>query len=155
MDTPIEVRIQREDFDPGAEITRISAARGDIGGIASFTGLCRGEAGRLSGLELEHYPGMAERAIRRICEEAASRFGLLAVAAIHRHGVIAPGENIVFVATAASHRRAAFEGAEFIMDFLKSEAPFWKKEHRADGSQGDWVAAKDADNAAKARWTKG
>lgn len=150
----VDVRIQAADFDAGAEIARLSAGRGDVGGVASFIGICREEGGRLSSLELEHYPGMAERAIRAIAEDAASRFGLLAITAIHRHGHIAPGENIVFVAAAAPHRRAAFEGAEFLMDYLKTDAPFWKKEHLKDGSSGDWVSAKDADDRAKDRWRK-
>ena len=150
----VEVRIQAEDFDAGAEIARLSAGRGDVGGIASFVGICRDEGGKLSSLELEHYPGMAERAIRAIAEEAANRFGLLGITAIHRHGPIAPGANIVFVAAAAPHRRAAFEGAEFLMDFLKTDAPFWKKEHLKDGTSGEWVSAKDADDRAKDRWNK-
>jgi Molybdopterin converting factor, large subunit len=149
----VEVRIQAENFDAGAEIARLTAGRvGSIGGIASFIGLCRDEDGRLAALELEHYPGMAESAIRRIAETAVARFGLLGVLAVHRYGRIAPGENIVFVAAAAPHRHAAFEGAEFVMDFLKTEAPFWKKEHLANGSFGEWVAAKDADDRARARW---
>ncbi|MBW3098726.1 molybdenum cofactor biosynthesis protein MoaE [Pseudohoeflea coraliihabitans] len=148
----IAVRIQADDFDAGAELALLSAGRGDVGGVASFLGLCRDEAGRLAALELEHYPGMAERAITQIAEKAVRRFSLLGLRVVHRYGRIAPGGNIVLVAAAAAHRRAAFDGAAYVMDFLKSEAPFWKKEHLADGSSGDWVAAKDSDDAAKDRW---
>lgn len=148
----IDVRIQAADFEIEAELARLTEGRTDIGGIASFVGLCRDEGGRLAALELEHYPGMAESAIRRIAEEAASRFSLLGIIAVHRFGRIAPGENIVLVAAAAPHRQAAFEGAEYLMDFLKTDAPFWKKEHRTDGSSGDWIAARDADDRARQRW---
>jgi molybdopterin synthase catalytic subunit len=148
------VRVQSEAIDVSEAIARLSRRDGEVGAVVSFTGLCRDEGGMLEALELEHYPGMAERAIRAIAEDAASRFGLLAITAIHRHGHIAPGENIVFVAAAAPHRRAAFEGAEFLMDYLKTDAPFWKKEHLKDGSSGDWVSAKDADDRAKDRWRK-
>ena len=120
--------------------------------MVTFSGLCRGEAGSLSALELEHYPGMAEAEIMRIAEEAVGRWPLTGLTAIHRYGKIRPGENIVLVVAASSHRQAAFEAASFLMDYLKSRAPFWKKEHRADGSEGDWVEAKDADDEAAARW---
>lgn len=150
----VTVRVQPEDFDLAAEVQALSAGRRDIGAVVSFTGLCRDEAGTLDALELEHYPGMAQAEITRISEEAATRFGLSAVCAIHRHGKIAPGENIVLVVTASPHRQAAFDGASFIMDFLKTSAPFWKKEHRTDGSQGHWVSAKDADDTARERWSK-
>ena len=148
----IEIRVQAEDFDVSAEIAALTDGRADIGGVASFVGLCRDEGGTLSALELEHYPGMAERAIRAIAEQAVERFALSGILAIHRFGKIAPGGNIVLVAAAAPHRRAAFEGAEFLMDYLKTEAPFWKKEHRADGTSGGWVSAKDADDSARDRW---
>ena len=118
----------------------------------SFVGLCRDEAGTLQALELEHYPGMAEEEIARIVAEAERRWPLLGVTVIHRTGKILPGEQIVLVVCASAHRGAAFSAAEFLMDFLKSRAPFWKKEHRADGGQGDWVAAKDADETALERW---
>ena len=148
----IEIRVQAGDFDVSAEIAALTDGRADIGGVASFVGLCRDEGGTLSALELEHYPGMAERAIRAIAEQAVTRFSLSAILAVHRFGKIAPGSNIVLVAAAAPHRHAAFEGAEFLMDYLKTEAPFWKKEHRADGTSGDWVSAKDADDSARDRW---
>jgi molybdopterin synthase catalytic subunit len=148
----VTVRIQAEDFDIAAEIAALTAERTDIGAVASFTGLCRDEGGRLASLELEHYPGMAERAIRAIAEKAAKRFGLSGITAIHRFGKIAPGANIVLVVAAARHRQSAFDGAAYLMDFLKTDAPFWKKEHRRDGGAGEWVSAKDADDEAKARW---
>ncbi|TDH38907.1 molybdenum cofactor biosynthesis protein MoaE [Pseudohoeflea suaedae] len=151
----VEVRVQAEDFDLGAEMAALTGGRADIGGVASFIGLCRDEGGTLAALELEHYPGMAESAIRAIAEQAAERFSLSAILAIHRYGKIAPGGQIVLVAAAAPHRHAAFQGAEFLMDYLKTEAPFWKKEHLADGSSGDWVSAKDADDSARDRWKAG
>ena len=146
------VRIQAEEFDTAAEIDRLTRGRADIGAVVTFTGLCRDEAGTLAALELEHYPGMAEAEISRICTEASQRWPLSGVTAIHRIGKIQPGENIVLVVTASAHRHAAFEAATFLMDYLKSRAPFWKKEHRADGSAGDWVDAKAADDKAAARW---
>lgn len=151
---PVTVRIQAGDFDIAAEIEALTAGRSDIGAVVSFTGLCRDEGGRLSALELEHYPGMAERAIRSIAEDAVKRFALNGITAIHRHGAIPPGGNIVLVVAAASHRQAAFDGAAFLMDFLKTDAPFWKKEHLKDGGAGEWVSAKDADDKAKERWAK-
>jgi molybdopterin synthase catalytic subunit len=150
----VAVRIQRQDFDLAAEVRALSQGRHDIGAVVTFSGLCRDEAGTLSALELEHYPGMAEAQITRICEEAVGRFGLQAVSAIHRYGKILPGENIVLVITASPHRQAAFDGASFIMDFLKTSAPFWKKEHGADGRAGGWVSAKDEDDRARDRWSK-
>ena len=146
------VRIQREDFDVAAEIARLTQGRADIGAVVSFSGLCRDEQGTLSALELEHYPGMAEAEIARIAAQAIQRWPLQGLTAIHRHGKIAPGENIVLVVAASAHRQAAFEAANFLMDYLKSRAPFWKKEHRADGSQGGWVEAKEADARAAQRW---
>jgi molybdopterin synthase catalytic subunit len=148
------VRIQAEDFDTGAEIARLTAGRTDIGAVVTFSGLCRDEAGRLTALELEHYPGMAEAEIARIADEAVKRWPLTGLAAIHRYGRIAPGENIVLVIAASAHRHAAFEAASFLMDYLKSRAPFWKKEHRIDGSASNWVEAKDADDEAAARWKR-
>jgi len=145
------VRIQREDFDTQAEVAGV-AGRGDVGAVVTFTGLCRDESGTLSALELEHYPGMAEVEIRRIAGEAASRWPLLGLTAIHRFGRIAPGENIVLVVAASVHRQAAFEAASFMMDYLKTRAPFWKKEHRRDGSTGDWVEAREADDHSAQRW---
>ncbi|MCV3738410.1 molybdenum cofactor biosynthesis protein MoaE [Rhizobium sp. TRM96647] len=149
---PVVVRIQRDDFDVAAETAALVAGRMSIGAIVTFTGLCRDEGGALSALELEHYPGMAEAEIRRICDDAVTRFSLQGIAAIHRFGRMAPGENIVLVIAAAPHRHAAFDGASFVMDYLKTSAPFWKKEHLADGTDGGWVAAKDADDRARAKW---
>jgi molybdopterin synthase catalytic subunit len=146
------VRIQADDFDVAAEIGRLTRGRTDIGAVVTFSGLCRDEAGSLSALELEHYPGMAEAEISRIAGEASSRWPLQGLTAIHRFGKIRPGENIVLVVAASSHRQAAFEAASFLMDFLKTRAPFWKKEHRADRSAGDWVEAKDLDDRAAERW---
>ena len=153
MSAPVTVRVQREDFDLNGEVAKLSAGRADIGAVVTFSGLCRDEAGTLAALELEHYPGMAEAEIERICREAVERFSLQAAAAIHRYGKIMPGENIVLVVTASRHRQAAFDGANFIMDFLKTSAPFWKKEHLGDGTSGGWVSAKDADDTARERWS--
>jgi len=150
----ITVRIQADDFSIADEIAALTSGRGDIGAVVSFTGLCRDEGGKLAALELEHYPGMAERAIRTIAEQAVARFSLTGITAIHRHGAIAPGGSIVAVVAAAGHRQAAFDGAAFLMDYLKTDAPFWKKEHLTGGGNGEWVSAKDADDAAKARWRK-
>ncbi|TIX24879.1 molybdenum cofactor biosynthesis protein MoaE [Mesorhizobium sp.] len=146
------VRIQAQDFDVAAEIARLTQGRADIGAVVTFSGLCRDEQGTLSALELEHYPGMAEAEIARIAAEAVQRWPLQGLTAIHRHGKIAPGDNIVLVVAASAHRHAAFEAANFLMDYLKSSAPFWKKEHRADGSEGGWVEAKEADARAAQRW---
>jgi len=147
-----DIRIQRQDFDVNAEIARLTRGRADIGAVVTFTGLCRDEAGTLSALELEHYPGMAEAEISRIAGEALQRWALCGLTAIHRFGRIEPGENIVLVIAASTHRHAAFEAANFLMDYLKSRAPFWKKEHGADGTAGDWVDAKESDEAALERW---
>lgn len=146
------VRIQQQDFDVAAEIASLAHGRADIGAVVTFSGLCRDEQGTLSALELEHYPGMAEAEIKRIAAEAVTRWPLQGLTVIHRHGKIRPGENIVLVVAASAHRQAAFEAADFLMDYLKSRAPFWKKEHRADGSEGGWVDAKDADASAARRW---
>jgi len=148
------IRIQSAPFDPAHEAALIEEGRRDIGALVSFTGLCRDEDGTLSALELEHYPGMAEEEIARVAEEALARWPLQALTIIHRHGRIPPGEKIVLVIAAARHRGEAFAAAEFLMDYLKTRAPFWKKEHRADGSVGDWVAAKAKDDAAAERWRK-
>lgn len=146
------VRIQSGDFDVAAEIAALTAGRKDVGAVVTFSGLCRDEQGALSALELEHYPGMAEAQIARIAKEATLRWPVTGLTAIHRYGRVAPGENIVLVVAASPHRQAAFEAASFLMDFLKSRAPFWKKEHRADGSSGGWVEAKESDDEALARW---
>ncbi|MFN3548016.1 MAG: molybdenum cofactor biosynthesis protein MoaE [Mesorhizobium sp.] len=154
MTVPVEpvVRIQAEDFDLASEVAALTAGRGDVGAVVTFSGLCRDEAGTLAALELEHYPGMAEAEILRIARQAVNRWPLTGLVAIHRHGMIRPGENIVLVVAASAHRQAAFEGASFLMDFLKTRAPFWKKEHRSDGTTGNWVDAKDADDKAAKRW---
>jgi molybdopterin synthase catalytic subunit len=146
------VRIQAEDFDTGAEISRLTAGRSDIGAVVTFSGLCRDEGGRLAALELEHYPGMAEAEISRIAAEALERWPLNALTVIHRYGRIAPGANIVLVVAASGHREAAFEAASFLMDYLKSRAPFWKKEHLAEGAESRWVESKTSDEKAAARW---
>ena len=153
MNAPVNVRVQREDFDLNTEVAKLSAGRADVGAVVTFSGLCRDEAGTLAALELEHYPGMAEAEIERICHEAVERFSLQAATAIHRYGKIMPGDNIVLVVAASRHRQAAFDGANFIMDFLKTSAPFWKKEHLGDGTSGGWVSAKDADDTARERWS--
>ena len=146
------IRIQSEPFDIPAETARLRAGRADIGAIVSFTGLCRDEGGRLKALELEHYPGMAEKEITRVAEQALARWPLMGLTAIHRHGLIRPGEEIVLVIAASAHRRAAFEAADFMMDYLKTRAPFWKREHLIDGMMGGWVEAKAEDDAAAQRW---
>lgn len=152
MSVAPRIRVQAQDFDLQEEIDALTGGRTDIGAVVTFSGLCRDERGALSALELEHYPGMAEAEMRRIAELAIERFSLLGLAAIHRFGRIAPGENIVLVIAAAPHRQAAFDGASFMMDYLKTSAPFWKKEHGADGTAGDWVSAKDADDRAREKW---
>jgi len=150
----LSVRLQREDFDIGAEIAALTQGRTDIGAVASFTGICRAdnEGQRIEAMTLEHYPGMAEAEIARHVEEAQRRWPLLGVTVIHRFGRLTPGENVVLVVTASSHREAAFASAEFLMDYLKTRAPFWKKEERA-GSAG-WVEARQTDDAAAERWEK-
>lgn len=150
----VHVRIQAEDFDVAAEVERLVAGRADIGAVVTFTGLCRDEDGRLAALELEHYPGMAEAEIGRIAREACARWPVDGLVAIHRHGRIAPGGNIVLVAAASRHRRAAFEAAEFLMDYLKTRAPFWKKEHLKDGGSGQWVDARESDTRDADRWQR-
>ena len=149
------IRLQREDFEAGAEAARLTQGRTDIGAVVTFAGICRDhEAGRgVSAMTLEHYPGMAEDEIARHVAEAQSRWPLMGVTVIHRYGRMVPGDNIVLVATASAHRQAAFEAASFLMDYLKTRAPFWKLEERPDGQ--DWVAAKDADDTAAARWETG
>ncbi len=151
--TPL-VCVQADDFDIDAEIAALSSGRLDVGAVVTFTGLCRDEKGTLAALELEHYPGMTEAEITRIANRACARWPLTGLRAIHRFGKIEPGENIVLVAAASSHRQAAFDGASYLMDYLKTRAPFWKKEHLKDGTAGQWVDAKDVDNAALARWER-
>ena len=153
MSPPLtQVRVQADAFRVEDEIAALAAGRTDIGAIVTFSGLCRDEAGALAALEIEHYPGMAEAEIARVVTEAETRWPLAGVRVIHRHGRIAPAEPIVLVVTASRHRVAAFEAASFLMDYLKAFAPFWKKEHRVDGTSGDWVAAKGSDDEAAARW---
>src|SRR3712207_847135 len=135
------IHVQRENFDIADEIAAIAAERTDIGAIVTFTGVCRDEGARLAALELEHYAGMAEAEMARVVQEAGGRWPLQGATVIHRYGTIMPGENIVLVVTASAHRRAAFEAAEFLMDYLKTRAPFWKREHLADGTTGQWVQA--------------
>ncbi len=147
------VRVQAEPFDAAAEARALSAGRTDVGAIVTFVGLCRDEGGTLAALELEHYPGMAEEEMSRVMAEARARWPLAGATAIHRYGKIAPGEDIVLVVTASAHRAAAFAAAEFLMDWLKTRAPFWKKEHRRDGTSGEWVEAKAEDDAAAQRWS--
>jgi molybdopterin synthase catalytic subunit len=144
-----EVRIQRADFDPGAEIAALGNNMGMIGAVASFVGLVRGD-GRLAALTLDHYPGMSEREIERHVGEAKSRWPLLGVRIVHRVGRLEPGERIVFVGVASSHRQAAFEACEFLMDYLKTRAPFWKLEERESGST--WVGARAEDDESVRRW---
>ncbi|MDZ5696308.1 molybdenum cofactor biosynthesis protein MoaE [Chelativorans sp. M5D2P16] len=148
------VRVQPGDFDVAAEIERLTAGRHDVGAVVTFSGRCRDEGGRLAALELEHYPGMAEAEIARIARRAAEDWPLTGLSVIHRFGRIMPGDNIVLVVAASSHRKAALEAADFLMDYLKSRAPFWKKEHPADGDEGRWVEAKAADEEALGRWGK-
>lgn len=146
------VRIQVDDFDIRVEMEAITAGRTDIGAIVSFTGLCRDEGGTLTALELEHYPGMAEAEIVRIARRACARWPVTHLLAIHRVGKIAPNGNIVLVIAASPHRDAAFSAASFLMDFLKTRAPLWKKEHRTDGTSSEWVEAKDKDDKAAQSW---
>ena len=142
------IRLQREDFDAGAEQTSLARGRSDVGAVVCFTGICRGDG--ISAMTLEHYPGMAEAEIARHVEEAERRWSLLGVTVIHRFGRLVPGDNIVLVATASAHRGDAFAAAEFLMDYLKTQAPFWKREEH--GGEVSWVEAKGADDAAAARW---
>lgn len=146
------IRIQAEPFNVAAETVGMTGGRADIGAVVAFTGLCRDEGGRLIALELEHYPGMAEAEIVRIAGQAEKRWPLLGLTVIHRFGRISPGEEIVLVLAASAHRRAAFEAASFMMDYLKTQAPFWKREHLRDGTTGAWVEAKEADDRAVERW---
>ena len=144
------VRVQSDAFDPGAEVNAFSAATDGAGAVVSFSGLVRDVDGGLQAMEIEHYPGMTEKALGRLRAEAVRRWRLADALIIHRHGVLVPGEVIMMVATAARHRKDAFEAAEFLMDYLKSRAPFWKKERMAGGDA--WVAARDDDEDALRRW---
>lgn len=146
----MRIVVQRDAFDPGAELAGFSGGAADVGAVVSFSGIVRDAEGTLNAMEIEHYPGMTERALEDHAQTAKARFDLLNVLVIHRFGRLEPGETIMMVATAAAHRQSAFDGAEFLMDFLKSRAPFWKKEHHGDRSE--WVDAKNADEAALDRW---
>src|SRR5262249_45848004 len=148
------VRLQRESFDAAAEAARLSRGRTDIGALVTFTGICRGdESGEpIAALTLEHYPDMAEAEIARHVEEARARWPLQGVTVVHRYGRLAPGDNIVLVVTAAAHREPAFAAAEFLMDYLKTRAPFWKRIEAGAGAT--WVDAKHSDDKAAARWTR-
>lgn len=150
---PVKVSVQSEDFSLADEQSLISAERTDIGAIVSFTGLCRDEGGQLEALELEHYPGMAEGEIAKIVDQALTRWPLQALTVIHRYGKIPPGEQIVLVMTASAHRREAFEAADFLMDYLKNNAPFWKKQHFNSNTPASWVEAKKSDQDAADRWS--
>jgi molybdopterin synthase catalytic subunit len=149
------VRVQSDDFNLASEHRRMASGSANIGAVVTFTGICRDENGTLDALELEHYPGMAEEEMARVLAEARLRWPLDGATVIHRYGKILPGENIVLVVTTSRHRTAAFAAAEFMMDYLKTRAPFWKKEYRKDGSSGAWVEAKDADDQALDRWLDG
>ena len=144
------VLVQDAAFDLAAETAALTAGRADVGGVASFLGICRGDDG-LTAMVLEHYPGMTERAIARIAAEAEARWPLTGCTVIHRTGRILPGEPIVLVLTASAHRAAALEACAFLIDWLKTKAPFWKREEFAAGTE-RWVAAKAEDDAAAARW---
>ncbi len=153
MTVPTTVRLQREPFDVAAEAAALSRGRTDVGAVVTFTGICRGveDGGPIAALTLEHYPGMAEAEIERHMAEALARWPLSGVSVIHRYGRIVPGEDIVMVATASSHRQAAFAAAEFLMDYLKTRAPFWKQVEAAGAKS--WVDAKETDDAAAERWS--
>ena len=144
------IRVQPEDFDIGAEIARLKAGRSDIGAIVAFVGTVRDQAGAVQKMTLEHYPGMTEQELARIESEAHTRWPLHASLIIHRYGRLKPGDNIVLVITASEHREPAFRAAEFLMDYLKSRAPFWKSESGPDGER--WVEVETSDEAALARW---
>lgn len=147
------VRVQHEPFDLGAEVARLTEGRSDAGAVVTFTGLCRDRADSgapLISLTLEHYPGMTEEELGRIEAEARARWSLADALVVHRCGRILPGEPIVLVVTLSAHRKAAFEAADFLMDYLKTSAPFWKSEETAQGAS--WVAAKASDDAAADRW---
>jgi molybdopterin synthase catalytic subunit len=154
MTASVTIRIQESDFDVSREISDLTKGRTDVGAVVSFSGICRGDedGAAISALTLEHYAGMAEAEIGRHAETAMSRWPLTGLTVIHRVGRIVPGENIVLVLTASMHRQAAFQAAEFLMDYLKANAPFWKREERATGV--NWIEAQQRDDDATARWTK-
>ena len=146
------VRVQQQDFDVGAEVAALRAGKLDVGVIASFVGTVRerNEGAGVSSMTLEHYPGMTERALEDICVQARQRWDILDALVVHRHGELAPGDQIVLVVVTSAHRGDAFAACEFIMDYLKTQAPFWKKERTPQGER--WVEAREADDAAAARW---
>jgi len=146
------IRVQREDFDTGMELARLGAGRTDIGGLVSFVGVVRGAEDGVKAMTLEHYPGMTEKALTGIAEEAKQRWPGIELAIIHRFGHLRTGERIVFVGVAAAHRAAAFAACEFLVDWLKTRAPFWKLEERQDGAH--WVEAQREDDARAERWEK-
>ena len=152
MTTISTVRLQREPFDAAAEAAKLTRGRTDVGAVVTFTGICRGaeDDEPIAALTLEHYPGMAETEIKRHVAEATERWPLLGVTVIHRYGRIVPGEDIVMVVTVSAHRQAAFAAAEFLMDYLKTRAPFWKQVEKTDGTTR--VDAKSTDDAAAERW---
>jgi len=151
----VGVRVQSEDFEIGAEVARLTAGRTDIGAIVTFTGTVRADnkGSTITGMTLEHYPGMTEQELARVEAEANARWPLQASLIVHRVGELKPGANIVLVVTASAHREAAFDAAAFLMDYLKTRAPFWKKEVGADG-RGQWVDARESDDRATERWEK-
>ncbi|HLS57148.1 MAG TPA: molybdopterin synthase catalytic subunit MoaE [Zeimonas sp.] len=146
------VRVQQQDFDVGAEVAALRAGRLDVGAVACFVGTVRdlNEGAGVSSMTLEHYPGMTERALEDICAQARQRWDILDVLAVHRYGELAPGDQIVLVVVTSAHRGEAFAACEFVMDYLKTQAPFWKKERTPQGAR--WVEAREADDAAAARW---
>ncbi|HEX3486724.1 MAG TPA: molybdenum cofactor biosynthesis protein MoaE [Micropepsaceae bacterium] len=144
-----EIRIQTEDFDPGTEIAALNDMSGSIGAIASFVGLVRGDDGLIA-MTLDHYPGMCEREIAAHVSDARKRWPIAGLRIVHRVGRLTPGERIVFVAVASAHRQAAFHAAEFLMDYLKTRAPFWKREERASGET--WVESRAQDDESVKRW---
>jgi molybdopterin synthase catalytic subunit len=146
------IRVQQEDFDVGAEIAALKAGRSDIGAIVAFIGTVRDQSGAVEEMTLEHYPGMTEAELERIEKEACARWPLQASLIVHRYGTLHPSDNIVLVLTASEHREAAFRAAEFLMDYLKTRAPFWKRESGPQGSR--WVKGNSADAVAAARWKK-
>jgi len=150
----VRVTIQNEDFDLGAEVAALRAGDVAVGAVASFIGTVRdrngGGAGEVAAMELEHYPGMTEKAIEAMIDEAQRRFDIRAARVVHRVGPLLPGDQIVLVAVSSAHRGQAFQACEFLMDYLKTQAPFWKKETTAEGAR--WVDARVADDAALARW---
>ena len=146
------VRVQQADFDLGAEVKALTSGRTEVGAVVTFTGTVRGSpANPIAAMTLEHYPGMTEAELARVEAEAQERWPLQASLIVHRVGELKPGDNIVLVITASAHRHAAFEAAEFLMDYLKTRAPFWKKETAPDGS-GNWVDARESDDSAMKRW---